>query len=73
MNEQEFDKKILLEPANMELMYARGAFPMADRTGEIDWYLPKTRAIIPLTGFNIPRSLKKFMDECGFDYDYDND
>lgn len=71
MQKPEFDKKILLEPENMLFMYARGAFPMADKKGEIDWYLPQERAIIPLDNYNVPRSLNKFMKECNFVYDYD--
>jgi len=68
---EEFDKKQLLTPINMLNLYAQGAFPMADETGEIDWYQPKTRTIIPLENYNIPRSLKKFMRQCDFEYDYD--
>lgn len=71
MNEEEFDKKQLLRPINMLNMYAQGAFPMADETGEIDWYQPKTRTIIPLDNFNIPRTLRKFMESSDFDYRYD--
>lgn len=52
-------------------MYARGAFPMADDTGEINWYMPDTRTIIPLDSFNIPRSLKKFLPTAGFEFCYD--
>lgn len=74
MNEQVFfDKRTLLEPENMLMMYAQGAFPMADERGELEWYQPKTRAIIPLNDYNIPRSLKQFMKECDFTYKYDHD
>jgi len=55
-------------------MYACGAFPMAeDKNGEIDWYLPEIRTIIPLDNFNIPRSLKKFMKEHNFEIRKDFD
>lgn len=70
MNE-EFDKKQLLKPVNMLNMYAQGAFPMADETGEIDWYQPKTRTIIPIDSYNVPRSLRKFMDSAKFEYRFD--
>jgi len=60
--------KDLLKPSNMIMLYARGAFPMADETGEIDWYMPETRTIIPLDKFNIPRSLKKFYHNTNFEY-----
>jgi leucyl/phenylalanyl-tRNA--protein transferase len=50
-----------LSPGNMIKLYAMGAFPMAESkdTSEVNWYLPKKRAIIPLNNYNIPRSLKK--------------
>jgi leucyl/phenylalanyl-tRNA---protein transferase len=70
VKEEEFDKKQLLKPVNMLNMYAQGAFPMADETGEIDWYQPKTRTIIPIDNYNVPRSLKKFMQSCDFEYRY---
>jgi leucyl/phenylalanyl-tRNA--protein transferase len=66
-----FNPKDLLRPINMLNLYAQGAFPMADENGVIDWYQPKTRTIIPLQNYNIPRSLKKFMHQCDFEYDYD--
>lgn len=70
MTDTGFNKKELLKPINMLNLYAQGAFPMADEEGEIDWYQPKTRTIIPLHNYNIPRSLKKFMRACDFNYSY---
>ncbi|MCX6169189.1 MAG: leucyl/phenylalanyl-tRNA--protein transferase [Ignavibacteriales bacterium] len=70
-NKNFFSKKESLLPENMILMYARGAFPMADDTGEIDWYMPNVRAIIPLDSFNIPRSLKKFYLSADYEYSFD--
>jgi leucyl/phenylalanyl-tRNA---protein transferase len=47
--------------------YSQGYFPMADaRHGTIAWYSPEPRAIIPLDGFNVPRSLKQFLKKSGF-------
>jgi len=71
MTERKFDKKKLLKPINMLNLYAQGVFPMADEHGEIDWYQPKTRTIIPLDNYNVPRSLRKFMETCDFEYRYD--
>ncbi len=61
----------LLNPKNMVLLYARGAFPMAEKTGKINWYMPEIRTIIPLDTFNVPRSLKKFMEKTTFTFTYD--
>ncbi len=67
-------KEEWLKPNNMIRLYSRGAFPMADEiTGEINWYLPEVRTIIPLDNFNIPRSLKKIIKENKFEFKFDND
>ncbi len=63
-----------LKPGNMLQLYANGAFPMADeKTGLINWYLPETRCIIPLDKFNVPRSVKKFMDKKSFEFRFSTD
>jgi leucyl/phenylalanyl-tRNA--protein transferase len=42
--------------------YSTGIFPMADPiTGEVQWYLPKQRAIIPIETFKPPRSLRQVI------------
>ncbi|MEW6195725.1 MAG: leucyl/phenylalanyl-tRNA--protein transferase [Bacteroidota bacterium] len=72
MSESKFlSKKDLLKPQNMIRLYAQGAFPMADESGEINWYLPEIRTIIPLDNYNIPRSLKKFLQSSHFEFRYD--
>ncbi|KAF0141362.1 MAG: leucyl/phenylalanyl-tRNA--protein transferase [Stygiobacter sp.] len=62
----------LLKPEYMILMYAHGAFPMADENKKINWYLPEIRTVIPLDSFNFPRSLKKFYYDSGFTYKIDS-
>jgi len=57
-----------LQPLKMLQLYASGAFPMAELDGELNWYFPQIRTIIPLSEFNIPRSLKKFMKSALFEY-----
>ena len=71
---QEYNQELFLEPGNMLRLYARGAFPMADeKTGEINWYLPEIRTIIPLDDYNFPRSLKKSMEKINFEVRFDFD
>ncbi len=62
-----------LEPANMINLYARGAFPMADETGKINWFFPNVRTIISLNNFNIPRSLKVFLRKSDFTFAFDKE
>jgi leucyl/phenylalanyl-tRNA--protein transferase len=55
-------------------LYAGGAFPMADElTGEINWYMPTIRTIIPLDSYNIPRSFKKEIPKLDFEVKFDSD
>lgn len=70
-NGQYLSKKDPLKPENMIFLYSRGAFPMADESGEVNWYMPETRTIIRLNKFNLPRSLKKFLSESEFEFRYD--
>lgn len=71
---QGYNQELFLEPGNMLRLYARGAFPMADeKTGEINWYLPEIRTIIPLDHYNTPRSLKKAMDKIDYEVRYNFD
>jgi len=63
----------LLKPDMMLHLYTQGAFPMADGNDEINWYMPEVRTVIPVSEFNIPRSLKKFLPASGFEYRFDSD
>jgi leucyl/phenylalanyl-tRNA---protein transferase len=73
MSEKPFNSKELLLPDNMLRMYAAGAFPMADDKNEIQWYLPEVRTIIPLNNYNVPRTLRKFMQTSDFEFRRDTD
>lgn len=65
--------KSMLQPDNMIRLYASGAFPMADESGQINWYLPEVRTIIPLDNFNIPRSARKAIEKQNFEIKFDTD
>ncbi|MCF8260145.1 MAG: leucyl/phenylalanyl-tRNA--protein transferase [Melioribacteraceae bacterium] len=54
----------------MILLYAKGAFPMADDDGSVNWYMPEIRTIIPLDNFNIPKSLKKYKEKSDFTFGF---
>jgi len=52
----------IIEPELLLSAYASGYFPMAEsRYGEIRWYSPDPRAIIPLDGLKISRSLRQTL------------
>ena len=51
-----------LDPDFVLHAYCAGYFPMADsRTGWVSWHSPDPRTIIPLTAFNISRSLRQVI------------
>ncbi len=52
--------------------YTHGFFPMGDEQGEIYWYDPDPRAIIPLETFHIPRSLARRIRKGGFEIRVDS-
>ncbi len=47
-----------LAPERLAAAYAAGIFPMADGAGRIHWLAPDPRAILPLDGFKVSRSLR---------------
>lgn len=44
---------------------------MCEYNDEVKWYLPNTRAIIPLDNYNFPKSLKKFIESEPFEVHFD--
>src|SRR5258707_4490668 len=55
-------------PASLLLeAYCTGIFPMAMENGDIAWFSPDPRGIIPLDGFHIPHGLKQSLKKGGFD------
>ena len=55
-------------PELVQLAYRRGLFPMADsESGELGWYSPDPRAVIPLERFHVPRSLARLVRQERFE------
>src|SRR6478672_671042 len=53
--------------------YASGWFPMAIAPGEIRWYSPDPRGIIPLETFHVPARLARSMRKQAFQIRFDTD
>lgn len=49
----------ILTPELLVMAYQQGYFPMAEPDGEMYWHSPDPRAIIPLDGVRITKSLRK--------------
>lgn len=54
------DADMSLDVQQLLYAYMRGVFPM-DQDGEVYWYDPDPRAIIPLDAFHVPRSLQRTL------------
>ena len=64
-----------LDPRLLLQGYATGIFPMADsrEADELFWVEPRNRAIIPLDGFHLSRSLKRTLRSGRFAVTHDRD
>ena len=61
-------------PDLLRAAYAQGFFPMPHpQTGEILWFNPDPRAVIPLDGFHVSRSLRRTLRRVPFEVTFDRD
>ncbi len=49
----------MIDPDLLVEAYRLGVFPMAMETGEIRWFSPEPRTILPLDAFHVPHGLKR--------------
>jgi leucyl/phenylalanyl-tRNA--protein transferase len=57
----------MIEPEVLLHGYRLGVFPMAMEDGEIGWFSPDPRAILPLEGFHIPYTLQRITRKKTFE------
>jgi leucyl/phenylalanyl-tRNA--protein transferase len=62
-----------IEPEFLLKAYQLGIFPMAMHDGEIAWFSPDPRGILPLEGFHIPHGLKRTLKKDPFELRIDQD
>jgi leucyl/phenylalanyl-tRNA---protein transferase len=63
----------VLDPALIIHAYRPGVFPMAMDDGEIGWFSPDPRGIIPLETFHIPSRLARTLRQSDFETRIDHD
>lgn len=51
----------MIDPALLLAAYRRGIFPMALEDGDIGWFSPDPRGILPLEGFHVPARLARLV------------
>jgi leucyl/phenylalanyl-tRNA---protein transferase len=61
----------VLAPDTLLTAYASGWFPMSIAPGEIRWYSPDPRGIIPLDTFHAPRRLARTVRQERFELRFD--
>ncbi len=57
----------MIAPDALLSAYTSGWFPMAVAPGEIRWYSPDPRGIIPLDTFHVPRRLARTLRQARFE------
>ena len=68
MSESIFTREGYIRPAVLIAAYRGGMFPMAmDNRGEIGWFSPDPRGVIPLEDFHIPHGLKRTLRKDPFE------
>tara|TARA_R110002096_G_scaffold100173_3_gene221950 strand:+ start:3779 stop:4384 length:606 start_codon:yes stop_codon:yes gene_type:complete len=61
-----------IEPEFLLKAYQLGVFPMAMHDGEIAWFSPDPRGIIPLEAFHIPHGLKRTLKKSPFEVKFNS-
>lgn len=51
----------MIDPAVLLQGYRLGIFPMAMEDGEIEWFSPVRRGVLPLDAFHVPHGLKRAL------------
>ncbi|MEN3369891.1 MAG: leucyl/phenylalanyl-tRNA---protein transferase [Verrucomicrobiota bacterium] len=51
----------MIDPEVLLQGYRLGVFPMAMENGEIEWFSPDPRAILPLKEFHVPQTLERVV------------
>ena len=57
----------LLPPDLLLQAYSQGMFPMAMESGELGWFSPDPRGIIPIEEFHVPHGMKRLLRDNPFE------
>jgi leucyl/phenylalanyl-tRNA--protein transferase len=62
-----------LTPWLIRYAYEQGVFPMTMEDGEVEWFQPYRRALFPVSGMHVSRSLAKVIRRCKFEIAFDSE
>lgn len=57
----------VLPPDLLLQAYAQGMFPMAMESGELGWFSPDPRGVIPIREFHVPHGMKQLLRDAPFE------
>jgi leucyl/phenylalanyl-tRNA---protein transferase len=57
----------MIDPEVLLQGYRLGVFPMAMEGGEVEWFSPDPRAILPLNQFHVPHTLERVVRKKSFE------
>ena len=57
----------ILEPQLLISAYCQGYFPMGMENGEIRWFLPESRGILPVQDFHVPGRFERYLKNHPFE------
>jgi leucyl/phenylalanyl-tRNA---protein transferase len=60
-----------LTPWLIRYAYEQGVFPMTEEDDQVGWYQPQFRALLPIGGIHVSRSLAKRIRAGGFEIQFD--
>jgi leucyl/phenylalanyl-tRNA---protein transferase len=60
-----------LDPQLLISAYCQGYFPMGMDDGEIRWFLPDWRGILPVKDFHLPRRFERYLKQHPFEVRWD--
>ena len=63
----------MIDPALLVRAYREGIFPMAMEDGEVGWFSPDPRGVLPLDGFRVPARLARLVRQGRFELAVDRD
>lgn len=67
------ERRPSLQPAALVRAYSAGIFPMALDDGQIGWFSPDPRGVLPLDAFVVPARLARVVRQGRFEIAFDRD
>ncbi len=64
---------MLIPPELLLDAYRQGIFPMAVAPGDIQWFSPNPRGVLPLDGFRVPHGTRKALRDPAWEVRIDSD